>query len=474
MSSSSEGQSSCDGSAATDSNSCCNDSADTDTASEEEVAEEEEESAGDSSKADEDEGDESMSSEDGSSSGFEPNSGQRGLLAKTPATTKSTLATTGKPESGEDALEHETWSEHLRKYGKNHKCPRCRWMRNREAWRMQLTYTDRDGKTGVWVEERCEPGHPWGLGCKVCRWAGSQSLFGRGDVRRDRGTTLTSLRRHGNHGLGGMRVTREHANALAKLLDNTDSDEAHPGHGGERADVPSFAMLYTAYKGAKAGCSFSSYTRDLEVSRCSGANIPKSRSSRHVAKRIVECCAEELQSGDRSLLAACTDIALTMDGRRSMLAVQARLTMGNGLPTGLRPVSHGGQAPGWPGRDAYGEVTRLSGVGIHTVDMLLSLRQQRGLDGTVQLAEHLVDSLRSACGGPGEVWEHARNVVRVFCPDGAPDEQLAGRLAAEEFPNLHFVIRCAAHGVQVAVRAAWGVDPEVFSATCNAASGHPK
>lgn len=55
--------------------------------------------------------------------------------------------------------------------------------------------------------------------------------------------------------------------------------------------------------------------------------------------------------------------------------------------------------------------------------------------------------------------------VNVFCPDGAPDEQLGGRLASDVFGNLSFVIRCAAHGIHGAVKNAWRSDDEVARIT---------
>ncbi len=126
-----------------------------------------------------------------------------------------------------------------------------------------------------------------------------------------------------------------------------------------------------------------------------------------------------------------------------------------------RPAPHddGGQAPHTQ------KVANAYGEGIQVVDRLLSLRQSQGLDGTVQLAEHLTDRLRDACGGAGALWDRVRHRVRVFCPDGAPDEQLAGRLASGSFPNLRFVIRCAAHAAQGAVKNAFAADDKVADVT---------
>ena len=59
-------------------------------------------------------------------------------------------------------LHQETWTEHIRKHGKNHKRPRCRFMRHREEIFKTCTYQCPSGSIGTWVEEVCRPGHPWG------------------------------------------------------------------------------------------------------------------------------------------------------------------------------------------------------------------------------------------------------------------------------------------------------------------------
>ena len=81
-------------------------------------------------------------------------------------------------EVGEEAVE--TWSEHVRKHGKNHRCPRCRFMRHKEEVFKMCTYQCPSGSVGTWVEEVCRPGHPWGLGCKFRRWANVNSIWSRG------------------------------------------------------------------------------------------------------------------------------------------------------------------------------------------------------------------------------------------------------------------------------------------------------
>ncbi len=63
-----------------------------------------------------------------------------------------------------------------------------------------------------------------------------------------------------------------------------------------------------------------------------------------------------------------------------------------------------------------------------------------------------------ACEGDDDLWELVRHKVRVVTPDGAPDEQLAGRLTSESFPKMMVVLRCAAHSINSAVAAGWRPD----------------
>ena len=55
-----------------------------------------------------------------------------------------------------------------------------------------------------------------------------------------------------------------------------------------------------------------------------------------------------------------------------------------------------------------------------------------------------------------------RRNVRVFCPDGAPNEQLVGRLVAQTaFPSMQFVMRC----IQNVIKLAWAADAEAQRVT---------
>ncbi len=51
-----------------------------------------------------------------------------------------------------------------------------------------------------------------------------------------------------------------------------------------------------------------------------------------------------------------------------------------------------------------------------------------------------------------------RGKVIGFTPDGAADEQLAWRIAADAFPNLRVVLRCSQHAVPGAIKAGWAGD----------------
>ena len=173
---------------------------------------------------------------------------------------------------------------------------------------------------------------------------------------------------------------------------------------------------------------------------------------------IVHCAAEELWEQDHEMLHKCTDIALTMDGRKSRLIVRMRLTMGNGMPEGLHPeaedASVGGTSP--VGSMA---VANVFGRYVHVADRLVSFRCPTPCDTTEELAGHLTNSLRELCGGDGSLWEEVKAEVNMFTPDGAPDEQLAGKLVAAEFPGMMAVLRCAAHAVVGAMNAGWEASP---------------
>ena len=334
-----------------------------------------------------------------------------------------------------------------------------------KKWSRVLTYSDSQGGTATWVEEKCTAEHAWGLGCKICRWNGEQTALGLTCARGWNATRFVELRRHGGHVHGSASGGHQsHARAQAALLENRKTPPSSTAP--DRNDVPCFAMCYNAYKGALAGASFKSYEADLKAVRASGAPIPKSRFSREVAKQIVICVKEELCEEDRQLLEHATDINLSMDGRKSAILARCRLVLGDGWPPGMCPLDIPPQAEGEdnPPETEWEDnpprmIKNAFGKYISTVDRLISFKRVGPSDtGATALSNHLVDGLKEACGGDGDLWENVRAKVRVFTPDGAPDEQLGGRLAAETFPNLALVLRCSTHAVVSAIEKGWEAD----------------
>ena len=376
----------------------------------------------------------SSSSSDGSSSSSD------GSSSSSEGSSSSSVASLGKEQHCE------TWLEHVERVGVDHKCARCRYQKHYDEWSKMLTYNSANDEVGSWLEQRSEPGHAWGIGCKLCRWHQSRQKrarmtpWARCGIRGERRTRFSHLETHAG--------SAQHRHAQRALLEEKVGEEVDP-QAAERQDVPSFAMCFTAYKGAKAGASFKSYEYDLEQTRACGAPIPRSRRTREIAKRIVQCAADELRNEDRVLLKACTDISLTMDARKSQLVIRCRMAMGNGLPGGLSPP----------------QIRNLSGKHVYVVDRLMDFRKSLPYDTTDNLAEHLVAAIDEVCGDDAELKREVRQKVRTFTPDGAPDEQLAGKLAAEGLPNLVLVLRCAGHGIVGAIKAAWKADPTSNSIT---------
>ena len=193
-----------------------------------------------------------------------------------------------------------------------------------------------------------------------------------------------------------------------------------------------------------------------------GYRSHKGMRSTHTHQPVKPCCGQEHRGGtqcflreeDARLLEHCTDIALTMDARSPMLTVRARITMANGLPEEFRQEA-------CPHCKSLG----LHGEHIYTVDRMIDFRREHTFDDTTNLADHLVEALRQACGGDGATWKKGRRRVRVFCPDGAHNEQLAGRLAGIAFTKMKFVIRCSAHAIQGCIKKAWASDARVQEIT---------
>ena len=196
-----------------------------------------------------------------------------------------------------------------------------------------------------------------------------------------------------------------------------------------RCDVPALPMFYNAYQGAKAGHSFRNYTSNCSLLRISGAVVHTECHSRFVAKNIVEVIAAELRHEDALLLKAATDLALTMDARKGMLVVRCRMTLGNGWPSGFGPLLEhvGGMTSTAAGHvggmtsTAKRQIRGIFDVGMPVIDRMLALRRESDFSCTEDLANLLVKTVKDACNSD-ELWEKVRKKVRVFCPDGAPNE----------------------------------------------------
>ena len=283
-------------------------------------------------------------------------------------------------------------------------------------------------------------------------------MFARDEVCSERGTMLNALKRHGGHLPDKSRTGKKHrcdgnhAAAQSKLLADDPARRRDPERP-PRNDVPCLPLFYNEYKTAKEGGSFCSFTKDVEVLRASGVVLPKSRDSRFVAKNIADVIGAEMQSEDQRLFGKATDVALTMDARKSMLVVRARLTMGHGWPEGMRPMG-GGKTPSSEPLPQVREIPNHYGRGIQVVERVIAFRREEAFAGTPELADRLMGALRDVCGCE-DLYEKVRRRVRVFCPDGAANEQLAGRMASEAFPNMCFVIRCSAQAAQGASKTAW-------------------
>ena len=328
-------------------------------------------------------------------------------------------------------------------------------MRCKHRWQQQLRYQDRTGCHGTWVEERQNADQPWALGCIVCRLAGLSSVWGK-TCAQGRQCDLSSLKRH--HKLPA------HRQAQSALLQSIDEDLKAVEAPDDRHDVPCFKLCYVAWKGALKGSSFVTYKQDVELARSASASIPKSRDSRTVAGKLVTCFGAELCAQDTALLEQSTHISLTMDGRKGHLVVRARMAL-RALPPGTCMLAEGsgdsaggGKSPCATG-DALVPLRNVSGNhGIFIADRLLAFRRMGACATTADVSDALVDALEHACGGNEKLWDDVRRKVLVFTPDGAADEQLAGRLSAASFPNLRLVLRCSAHAVQGGIKAGWAAD----------------
>ena len=332
-------------------------------------------------------------------------------------------------------------------------CVRCQYERSRFKWEKKLTYKDADGMESTWLEE-CSSGS-WALGCKVCRWAQVQNIYGKGQARGEN-CRFAKLRRH----QGSLSHQRGYALVFRGRQQGGFAEVLSPD---DRHDVPCFALCYTAWKGAKRGNSFTTYTDDLRLSRDIGAPIPTARQSRKVAQQLVECFGGELQSQDAALLRQATHLHLSMDARKNHLVVRVRMVLSS-LPEGMvkaqgsHQVEHVDDLSECPT-----PVANVWGENILRADRMLRFQRLSAYATTMDLSEALESAVRDACGGDDLLWEQVRARVFAFTPDGAYDEQLAGKLTGggqnPTFPNLRLVLRCSAHAVQGGIAAGWKADP---------------
>ena len=75
-------------------------------------------------------------------------------------------------------------SEHVKRFGTNCKCERCKFRRRKCELSLLCRYTEPDGSQGCWLEETCNPEHLWGFGCKLCRWSQQRVQLKLGDRQR--------------------------------------------------------------------------------------------------------------------------------------------------------------------------------------------------------------------------------------------------------------------------------------------------
>jgi len=224
--------------------------------------------------------------------------------------------------------------EHRKRFGEKHRCPRCRWLRGglREQAMLEFTFCDEDGTTGCWVEEVCSPHHPWGLGCKLCRWhkPKSRNPWVLGTIHR---TRPSDIKRHATF--------KAHTEALAALR------EKCPESGGvtpERIDVPSCRHFFIAYDLAKRGKAFSSFPAECKVAERAGGPIFATRRGYEVAERMTDALAHVLLEDTKVILEKCTHIALTKDSRGKMVVLRARCAMGKGMPKNFVSAAAFGEA----------------------------------------------------------------------------------------------------------------------------------
>ena len=177
-----------------------------------------------------------------------------------------------------------------------------------------------------WIEEICDPQRPWGLGCKLCRLAGMDNAYARGEIWGVNRVRFASLWRHG----GVARGKRCRAPCQAHMRAQEIALDIVQQEGPDRRDVPGRESCMIAYRIAQAGGSYRSYEVERRLLKECGGGGSNSRRSRKTATKIVRAAAEVLRDDDRELPRKGTDVFLSMDGRKGSLVLRARRVMGDG------------------------------------------------------------------------------------------------------------------------------------------------
>jgi hypothetical protein len=99
----------------------------------------------------------------------------------------------------------ETAEDHLARHPAavefKRECSRCKYLVMMPRARKHCVFKDEvTGERFQWLMEQPDPTKPWGLGCIVCRAAGSNTKMGRCEFGMTLGSmTLQNLGRHGNN-----------------------------------------------------------------------------------------------------------------------------------------------------------------------------------------------------------------------------------------------------------------------------------
>jgi len=234
----------------------------------------------------------------------------------------------------------------------------------------------------------------------------------------------------------------------------------------ERVDVPTLKHFLVNYECAKKGLPYTSVPHQFKTGDRQGGNAYTGRRSRWTAAKIADAFAYVLTEDAAAILDKATHISMTKDSRQGFVVLRVRCVMGDGLPANFVPM---------PDLcDSDGDLPNTVGVAtalrrdIVVVDLVLDFIKKKPYENVVDKAQSMRDCLERVLRGglapdvdKDAVIDRVTQKVRAFCPDGAPDEQLSGRLATEHFDNLEIVLRCTTHAIHGALKDAWKSDAEV-------------